>query len=58
MRILPEGTFTMASLLKDWNGDTVVIKYDHPTGAWIFIALYSTKLNKTGGGTRMKPYVS
>jgi len=46
----------MESLLKEWNGENVVIKYDHPTGAWIFIALYSTKLKQTGGGTRMKPY--
>jgi len=46
----------MESLLIEWNGETVVIKYDHPTGAWIFIAIYSTKLNHAGGGTRMKSY--
>jgi glutamate dehydrogenase/leucine dehydrogenase len=46
----------MESLLKEWNGENVVIKYDHATGAWIFIALYSTKLNQTAGGTRMKSY--
>ena len=46
----------MESLLKEWNGETVIINYDHPTGAWIFIAIHSTKLGPAGGGTRMKSY--
>jgi glutamate dehydrogenase/leucine dehydrogenase len=48
--------FVMESLLKEWNGETVIINYDHPTGAWIFIAIHSTKLGPVGGGTRMRPY--
>lgn len=46
----------MESLLKEWNGETVIISYDHPTGAWTFIAIYSTKLGPAVGGTRMKSY--
>ena len=47
----------MESLLKEWNGETNIIRYDQPTGAWIFIAIFSTRLGPAGGGTRMKPYV-
>jgi hypothetical protein len=32
----------MESLLKEWNGETTIIRYDQPTGAWIFIAIFST----------------
>jgi leucine dehydrogenase len=46
----------MESLLKEWNGETTIIRYDQPTGAWIFIAIFSTRLGPAGGGTRMKPY--
>jgi leucine dehydrogenase len=44
------------SLLSEWNGETVVVRYDRPTGAWIFIAIHSTRLGPAGGGTRMKSY--
>jgi len=46
----------MESLLKEWNGETSIIRYDQPTGAWIFIAIFSTLLGPAAGGTRMKPY--
>ena len=46
----------MESLLKEWNGETTIIRYDQPTGAWIFIAIFSTRLGPAGGGTRIKPY--
>ena len=46
----------MESLLKEWNGESVIIKYDHPTGAWIFIAIHSSRLGPAGGGTRIKSY--
>jgi leucine dehydrogenase len=29
---------------------------DYPTGAWIIIAIHSTRLGPATGGTRMKPY--
>jgi leucine dehydrogenase len=44
------------SLLREWDGETVIVRYDRPTGAWIFIAVYSTHLGPAAGGTRMKPY--
>ena len=46
----------MESLLKEWNGETTIIRYDKPSGAWIIIAIFSTRLGPAGGGTRMKPY--
>ena len=44
------------SLLSDWDGETLISRYDKPTGAWIFIAIHSTRLGLAGGGTRMKTY--
>ena len=46
----------MESLLKEWNGETTIIRYDKPSGAWIFIAIFSTRLGPAGGGTRIKIY--
>lgn len=46
----------MESLLRDWDGETVIIRYDQPTGTWVFIAIYSTHLGPALGGTRMKSY--
>ena len=34
----------MESLLKEWKGETTIVRYDQPTGAWIFIAIFSTRL--------------
>ena len=46
----------MEKLLCDWSGETVIIHRDLPTGAWILIAIHSTRLGPAAGGTRMKPY--
>ena len=46
----------LESLLKEWDGETVVSRYDRSTGAWIFIAIHSTRLGPAVGGTRMKSY--
>jgi len=46
----------MESLLREWDGETVIVRYDRPTGAWIFIAIHSTRLGPAAGGTRMKSY--
>ncbi len=46
----------MESLLREWDGETVIVRYDRPTGAWIFIAIHSTRLGLATGGTRMKSY--
>jgi leucine dehydrogenase len=45
-------------LIADWDGERVVIQYDAPSGAWMFICMHSTLLGPAGGGTRMKVYES
>ena len=39
-----------------WDGQAVVVRYDDPTGTWIFIALHDATLGRPTGGTRMKVY--
>ncbi|MGD2271089.1 MAG: Glu/Leu/Phe/Val dehydrogenase dimerization domain-containing protein [Desulfobacterales bacterium] len=46
----------MESLISQWDGESVVIRYDRPTGAWFIIAIHSTRLGPATGGTRMKDY--
>jgi glutamate dehydrogenase/leucine dehydrogenase len=45
-------------LIREWDGETVIARYDHPTGAWIFIAIHTVREGLSGGGTRMKPYTN
>jgi leucine dehydrogenase len=44
------------SLLSNWDGESVVVQKDKPTGAVIIIAVHSTRLGPATGGTRMKRY--
>ena len=44
------------SIIKDWDGETVIVRYDQPTRAWICIAVHSTRLGPATGATRMKSY--
>lgn len=46
----------MEELLKQWDGEEVIIRYDKPSGAWIIIAIHNTRLGTATGGTRMKSY--
>ncbi len=46
----------MDSLIKSWGGEEVIIRHDKPTGAWILVAIHSTRLGPAAGGTRMKSY--
>lgn len=46
----------MESLLKTWDGECTIVSFDQPTGAWIFIAIHSTRLGPATGGTRMRSY--
>jgi leucine dehydrogenase len=41
-----------------WDGEQIVRERDEETGAWIAIAIHSTRLGPAVGGTRMKPYLS
>ncbi len=47
----------MESLIREWNGVCVIIRFDRPANAWIFIAVHSTRLGSAVGGTRMKHYL-
>ncbi|HKI93272.1 MAG TPA: Glu/Leu/Phe/Val dehydrogenase dimerization domain-containing protein [Gaiellaceae bacterium] len=44
------------SLLRAWDGEHAVVRYDAPSGAWIFVCIHSTVLGPAGGGTRMRVY--
>jgi len=46
----------MEPLIKKWQGEEVLIRYDAPADAWVVIAVHSTVLGPGAGGTRMKPY--
>ena len=48
----------MEALLKQWDGEEVIIRFDKPTGAWIIIAIHNTRRGIATGGTRMKHYPS
>ncbi len=44
------------SLIEDWDGEAVIIRFDRPSGTWIFIAIHSSVLGTPLGGCRMKVY--
>ncbi len=46
----------MEELLRGWDGEHVVVRYDREAEAWMFIAVHSTRLGNASGGTRMKVY--
>ena len=47
---------SIETLLKQWDGEEVILRRDRPSGAWIVIAIHSSKLGPPSGGTRMKRY--
>lgn len=51
-------TDSLREKIQAWDGESVVISYDAPTGTWMFIALHDTRLGPAIGGTRMKTYPS
>jgi leucine dehydrogenase len=46
----------LEDLIRAWDGEEVVVRFDHPTGSWIFVCIHSTARGPAGGGTRMKVY--
>jgi len=48
----------MEDLLRQWDGECVVVRYDHQTGAWIYIAIHDRTLGMAMGGCRMNVYPS
>ena len=45
-------------LLRRWDGEHVVARYDESSGTWMLICIHSTTLGPAMGGTRMKVYAS
>lgn len=45
-------------LLQGWDGEEVSLRFDEPTGAWMFVCVHSTVLGPAMGGTRMKVYAA
>jgi leucine dehydrogenase len=43
-------------LLPAWGGEEVVVRFDEPGAAWMFVCVHSTVLGPAAGGTRMKTY--
>ena len=48
----------MDSLIREWDGESVIVRFDRHANAWIFVAIHSTRLGPAIGGTRMKSYPS
>lgn len=44
--------------IDEWNGEELHIHHDAPTGAWIAIAIHSTRRGQAIGGTRWRAYPS
>jgi leucine dehydrogenase len=43
-------------LLRQWDGEHAVVRYDAASGTWIVVCIHSTRLGPAMGGTRMKVY--
>jgi leucine dehydrogenase len=44
------------TLMTEWDGEGIHLRFDRPSGSWIVIAIHSTRLGPAIGGTRMKGY--
>jgi glutamate dehydrogenase/leucine dehydrogenase len=42
--------------MKGWDGESLVSRRDPETNTWMFVALHSSRLGPSTGGTRMIPY--
>ena len=40
----------MEDLLRQWDGECVVVRYDHQTDTWIYIAIHDRTLGMAMGG--------
>lgn len=49
-------TKNIEQLISNWDGESTIIHFDQPAGAWIIIAIHSSRLGPASGGTRMKAY--
>ena len=51
-------SFSIESLIEEWDGLGVVTSYHRETGTWIFLALHDATLGRPTGGCRLKSYSS
>lgn len=49
---------TLQEQIEGWDGECVVVRFDEPTGTWVFIAVHDRTLGMAMGGCRMKVYAS
>jgi leucine dehydrogenase len=45
-------------LLRQWDGEEVVVRFDREAGTWVFVCVHSTTLGPAMGGTRLGVYPS
>ncbi len=45
-------------LIRQWDGEQVAVRFDAPSGAWMFVGVHSTALGPGFGGVRMRVYHS
>lgn len=45
-------------VISAWDGEQVLVRYDRPSGAWMFVCMHSRRLGPATGGTRMQVYES
>ena len=45
-------------LIREWNGEEVVVRFDDQLDAWMLVGVHSTALGPALGGTRFYPYRS
>jgi leucine dehydrogenase len=48
----------LEELIRSWDGEEVVVRFDRATGTWMFVCIHSTVRGPAGGGTRMNVYAS
>lgn len=48
----------MQDLIRSWDGEAVVTRWDAPSDAWIFVAIHDRTLGMALGGCRFKMYAS
>jgi leucine dehydrogenase len=56
-RAMPE-LGELERVIGSWDGEQVLVRFDEPTGSWIFVSVHSRLLGPAAGGTRMKVYES
>ncbi len=47
----------MEKLIREWDGEFVVVRYDREADAWIFVAVHDRTLGMALGGCRLKMYL-